>query len=75
MWNDPQTLPAGSRGATRKYKVWMRHRYNSCCNRLQELLAHPSFQVKVRLGVALPLSIHLQSSPQSRGFLFLGFCA
>nr|XP_020036818.1 nucleolar complex protein 4 homolog isoform X1 [Castor canadensis] len=39
-------LRTGSRGATRKYKVWMRHRYNSCCNRLQELLAHPSFQVK-----------------------------
>ncbi|XP_014400838.1 PREDICTED: nucleolar complex protein 4 homolog [Myotis brandtii] len=37
---------AGSQGATRKYKVWMRHRYQSCCNRLAELLAHPSFQVK-----------------------------
>ncbi|XP_043758094.1 nucleolar complex protein 4 homolog [Cervus elaphus] len=36
----------GSRGATRKYKVWMRHRYQSCCNRLGELLAHLSFQVK-----------------------------
>jgi len=24
----------------------MRHRYHSCCNRLQELLAHPSFEVK-----------------------------
>ncbi|XP_049625177.1 nucleolar complex protein 4 homolog isoform X1 [Suncus etruscus] len=37
---------AGSQGATRKYKVWMRHRYQSCCTRLGELLAHPSFQVK-----------------------------
>ncbi|XP_014442890.1 nucleolar complex protein 4 homolog isoform X3 [Tupaia chinensis] len=37
---------AGSQGATRKYKVWMRHRYHSCCRRLVELLAHPSFQVK-----------------------------
>nr|XP_045367691.1 nucleolar complex protein 4 homolog [Camelus bactrianus] len=37
---------AGSQGATRKYKVWMRHRYHSCCNSLGELLAHPSFQVK-----------------------------
>ncbi|XP_008061590.1 nucleolar complex protein 4 homolog [Carlito syrichta] len=37
---------AGSRGATYKYKVWMRHRYRSCCSRLGELLAHPSFQVK-----------------------------
>ncbi|XP_003792929.1 nucleolar complex protein 4 homolog [Otolemur garnettii] len=36
----------GSRGAMRKYKVWMRHRYHSCCNRLGELLAHFSFQVK-----------------------------
>lgn len=41
-----ETVMAGSQGATRKYKVWMRHRYQSCCNRLVELLAHPSFQVK-----------------------------
>uniref|UniRef100_A0A452QE23 Nucleolar complex associated 4 homolog n=1 Tax=Ursus americanus TaxID=9643 RepID=A0A452QE23_URSAM len=40
------TVMAGSQGATRKYKVWMRHRYRSCCNRLQELLTHPSFEVK-----------------------------
>ncbi|KAI2568757.1 nucleolar complex associated 4 homolog, partial [Homo sapiens] len=39
----------GSQGATRKYKVWMRHRYHSCCNRLGELLGHPSFQVKTLL--------------------------
>ncbi|XP_045147650.1 nucleolar complex protein 4 homolog, partial [Echinops telfairi] len=39
----------GSQGATHKYKVWMRHRYHSCCNRLGELLAHPSFQVQVSL--------------------------
>lgn len=44
-------LPTGSQGATRKYKVWMRHRYQSCCNRLVELLAHSSFQVKVSLRV------------------------
>ncbi|XP_045881987.1 nucleolar complex protein 4 homolog isoform X2 [Meles meles] len=37
---------AGSQGATRKYKVWMRHRYRSCLNRLQELLVHSSFEVK-----------------------------
>uniref|UniRef100_A0A8D2B3G4 Nucleolar complex associated 4 homolog n=1 Tax=Sciurus vulgaris TaxID=55149 RepID=A0A8D2B3G4_SCIVU len=37
---------AGSQGAMRKYKVWMRHRYCSCCNRLGELLVHPTFQVK-----------------------------
>uniref|UniRef100_A0A9L0I8V1 Nucleolar complex associated 4 homolog n=1 Tax=Equus asinus TaxID=9793 RepID=A0A9L0I8V1_EQUAS len=41
-----ETVMAGSQGATRKYKMWMRHRYHSCCNRLGELLAHPSFQVK-----------------------------
>ncbi|XP_035579924.1 nucleolar complex protein 4 homolog isoform X3 [Zalophus californianus] len=40
------SVMAGSQGATRKYKVWMRHRYHSCCNRLQELLAHASFEVK-----------------------------
>ncbi|XP_062942309.1 nucleolar complex protein 4 homolog isoform X2 [Cynocephalus volans] len=37
---------AGSRGAMRKYRVWMRHRYHGCCNCLGELLTHPSFQVK-----------------------------
>uniref|UniRef100_F6YAP3 Nucleolar complex associated 4 homolog n=1 Tax=Equus caballus TaxID=9796 RepID=F6YAP3_HORSE len=41
-----ETVMAGSQGATRKYKMWMRHRYHSCCNCLGELLAHPSFQVK-----------------------------
>ncbi|XP_039735136.1 nucleolar complex protein 4 homolog [Pteropus medius] len=40
-----EMVMAGSQGATRKYKVWMRHRYQSCCNRLAELLAHSSFQV------------------------------
>ncbi|CAH6778706.1 nucleolar complex protein 4 homolog [Phodopus roborovskii] len=40
------TVLAGSQEATHKYKVWMRHRYHSCCNRLEELLTHPSFQVK-----------------------------
>ncbi|XP_010602556.1 nucleolar complex protein 4 homolog [Fukomys damarensis] len=39
-------LEAGSHGATRKYKIWMRHRYHSCCNRLGELLAHPTFKIK-----------------------------
>ncbi|KAG8515027.1 Nucleolar complex protein 4 [Galemys pyrenaicus] len=41
-----ETVMAGSQGATRKYKVWMRHRYHSCCSRLGELLAHSSFKVK-----------------------------
>ncbi|XP_072809101.1 nucleolar complex protein 4 homolog [Vicugna pacos] len=41
-----EMVMAGSQGATRKYKVWMRHRYHSCCNSLRELLAHSSFQVK-----------------------------
>ncbi|XP_054450410.1 nucleolar complex protein 4 homolog [Pteronotus mesoamericanus] len=41
-----EAVMAGSQGATRKYKVWMRHRYQSCCNRLVELLSHPSFPVK-----------------------------
>uniref|UniRef100_A0A8C6QEY2 NOC4 like n=1 Tax=Nannospalax galili TaxID=1026970 RepID=A0A8C6QEY2_NANGA len=36
----------GSQEATHKYKVWMRHRYHSCCNCLVELLTHSSFQVK-----------------------------
>ncbi|XP_059533216.1 nucleolar complex protein 4 homolog [Myotis daubentonii] len=51
-----ETVMAGSQGATRKYKVWMRHRYQSCCNRLAELLAHPSFQVKeLALGTLMKL--------------------
>uniref|UniRef100_A0A8D0L6N2 Nucleolar complex associated 4 homolog n=1 Tax=Sphenodon punctatus TaxID=8508 RepID=A0A8D0L6N2_SPHPU len=29
-----------------KYKVWMRHRYNSCINCLVELMSHESFQVQ-----------------------------
>ncbi|XP_037367249.1 nucleolar complex protein 4 homolog [Talpa occidentalis] len=41
-----ETVMAGSQGATRKYRVWMRHRYHSCCGRLGELLSHSSFQVK-----------------------------
>ncbi|XP_004690703.1 PREDICTED: nucleolar complex protein 4 homolog, partial [Condylura cristata] len=41
-----ETVMAGSQGATRKYKVWMRHRYHSCCSRLGELLAHSPFEVK-----------------------------
>uniref|UniRef100_G3UIQ2 Nucleolar complex associated 4 homolog n=1 Tax=Loxodonta africana TaxID=9785 RepID=G3UIQ2_LOXAF len=49
-----EAVMTGSQGATRKYKVWMRHRYRSCCNRLGELLAHPSFQVKeVALGTLM----------------------
>ena len=58
VWADHPLLPAGSRGATLKYKVWMRHRYQSCCNRLGELLAHPSFQVKVSWGGWLCLLLH-----------------
>ena len=53
-------LPAGSQGATRKYKVWMRHRYHSCCNRLRELLAHSSFEVKVSGADCLEHSLHPQ---------------
>nr|XP_012635186.1 nucleolar complex protein 4 homolog [Microcebus murinus] len=41
-----ESVMAGSQGAVRKYKVWLRHRYHSCCNRLAELLAHSSFEVK-----------------------------
>lgn len=71
VWADhpaPLTPPAGSQGATRKYKMWMRHRYHSCCNCLGELLAHPSFQVKVSLGViglASSLCILHTPSPQT----------
>uniref|UniRef100_A0A5F8GNF1 Nucleolar complex associated 4 homolog n=1 Tax=Monodelphis domestica TaxID=13616 RepID=A0A5F8GNF1_MONDO len=43
---EEEATMAGSGGALRKYKVWMRHRYNSCCNRLAELLGHRSFKIK-----------------------------
>ncbi|XP_007426166.3 nucleolar complex protein 4 homolog, partial [Python bivittatus] len=32
--------------AETKYKIWMRHRYNSCTNCLGELMGHKSFPVK-----------------------------
>lgn len=69
VWADHPALLAGSQGATRKYKVWMRHRYHSCCNRLGELLAYPSFQVKVSLGCrpCLVSAPQPPGSPHSRG--------
>ena len=61
----PTTLlsASGSQGATRKYKVWMRHRYHSCCNRLRELLAHPSFEVKVSQVVGLASTLRVPCTP------------
>ncbi|KAM9194469.1 nucleolar complex protein 4 homolog isoform 2-T2 [Dugong dugon] len=50
-----EAVMTGSQGATHKYKVWMRHRYHSCRNRLGELLAHPSFQVKLVMEGLLSL--------------------
>ncbi|XP_060641650.2 nucleolar complex protein 4 homolog [Anolis sagrei] len=35
-----------SYSAEEKYKIWMRHRYNSCNNCLAQLMSHQSFQVK-----------------------------
>ncbi|KAJ7309709.1 hypothetical protein JRQ81_007770 [Phrynocephalus forsythii] len=35
-----------SYSAEEKYKIWMRHRYNSAVNCLAELMGHQSFQVK-----------------------------
>lgn len=53
---------AGSQGATYKYKVWMRHRYHSCCNRLEELLTHPSFHVKELALKALMKFVQLEGA-------------
>uniref|UniRef100_A0A670ZD34 CCAAT-binding factor domain-containing protein n=1 Tax=Pseudonaja textilis TaxID=8673 RepID=A0A670ZD34_PSETE len=36
----------GNYSAEEKYKIWMRHRYNSCTTCLGELMAHEAFQVK-----------------------------
>ncbi|ETE59883.1 Nucleolar complex protein 4-like protein, partial [Ophiophagus hannah] len=36
----------GNYSAEEKYKIWMRHRYNSCATCLGELMAHEAFQVK-----------------------------
>uniref|UniRef100_A0A8I3W3R5 Nucleolar complex associated 4 homolog n=1 Tax=Callithrix jacchus TaxID=9483 RepID=A0A8I3W3R5_CALJA len=66
----------GSRGAMRKYKVWMRHRYHSCCSRLGELLGHPSFQVKeLALGTLMKFvqleGVHPLEKPKWEGnYLF-----
>ncbi|KAL8180252.1 UNVERIFIED_CONTAM: Nucleolar complex protein 4 [Gekko kuhli] len=35
-----------SHSAEEKYKIWMRHRYNSCVNCLVELMGHESFRIK-----------------------------
>ncbi|XP_069861168.1 nucleolar complex protein 4 homolog [Dipodomys merriami] len=56
------TVRAGSQGAVCKYKVWMRHRYHSCCNRLQELLAHPAFQVKEQALRVLMTFVQLEGA-------------
>ncbi|XP_055971523.1 nucleolar complex protein 4 homolog isoform X2 [Sorex fumeus] len=53
---------AGSQGATRKYKVWMRHRYQSCCTRLGELLAHPAFEVKESALASLMKFVRLEGA-------------
>ncbi|XP_039327816.1 nucleolar complex protein 4 homolog isoform X1 [Saimiri boliviensis] len=71
-----EMVMTGSRGAMRKYKVWMRHRYHSCCNRLGELLGHPSFQVKeLALGTLMKLvqleGVHPLEKPRWEGnYLF-----
>ncbi|XP_069352835.1 nucleolar complex protein 4 homolog isoform X3 [Eulemur rufifrons] len=57
-----EMVMAGSRGAMRKYQVWMRHRYHSCCNRLGELLAHPSFQVKEQALSTLMKFVQLEGT-------------
>ncbi|KAL2767922.1 nucleolar complex protein 4-like protein [Daubentonia madagascariensis] len=71
-----EMVMAGSRGAMRKYKVWMRHRYHSCCNHLGELLAHSSFQVKeLALGTLMKFvqleGLHPLEKPKWEGnYLF-----
>lgn len=57
-----EMVMTGSRGAARKYKVWMRHRYHSCGNRLGELLGHPSFQVKELALSALMKFVQLEGA-------------
>uniref|UniRef100_A0A8C8S584 Nucleolar complex associated 4 homolog n=1 Tax=Pelusios castaneus TaxID=367368 RepID=A0A8C8S584_9SAUR len=43
---DPEPSLTDDYSAEDKYKIWMRHRYNSCVNCLAELMGHESFQVK-----------------------------
>ncbi|XP_055002648.1 nucleolar complex protein 4 homolog isoform X4 [Sorex araneus] len=57
-----EMVMAGPQGATRKYKVWMRHRYQSCCTRLGELLAHPSFEVKESALTSLMKFVRLEGA-------------
>ncbi|KAM5238809.1 nucleolar complex protein 4 homolog [Ctenodactylus gundi] len=56
------TVMAGTQGAVRKYRVWVRHRYHSCCNRLVELLAHPSFKVKEQALKTLMKFVQLEGA-------------
>ncbi|PIO41219.1 hypothetical protein AB205_0020160 [Aquarana catesbeiana] len=43
--SEDESLP-DSMGAEEKYKIWMRHRYNSCVSCLVDLLHHNSFQIQ-----------------------------
>ncbi|XP_053135039.1 nucleolar complex protein 4 homolog isoform X2 [Hemicordylus capensis] len=44
-----------------KYKIWMRHRYNSCLNCLGELMGHQSFQVKESAFCTLMKFVELEA--------------
>ncbi|XP_038618922.1 nucleolar complex protein 4 homolog [Tachyglossus aculeatus] len=41
-----EALVEGSCSAVIKYRMWMRHRYRSCCNSLSKLQSHHNFQIQ-----------------------------
>uniref|UniRef100_A0A452I4G7 CCAAT-binding factor domain-containing protein n=1 Tax=Gopherus agassizii TaxID=38772 RepID=A0A452I4G7_9SAUR len=57
---EEETSLAGNYNAEDKYKIWMRHRYNSCVNCLVELMGHESFQVKELSLVTLMKFVELE---------------
>ncbi|XP_060105182.1 nucleolar complex protein 4 homolog [Heteronotia binoei] len=58
--SEEETLPE-SYSAEEKYKIWMRHRYNSCVSCLVELMSHKSFQIKAASLCTLMKFVELEA--------------
>ncbi|XP_006640308.2 nucleolar complex protein 4 homolog [Lepisosteus oculatus] len=43
---EEETLVTANYSAEEKYKMWMRHRYNSCVEQLQDLMIHEAYRVR-----------------------------
>ncbi|XP_077164485.1 nucleolar complex protein 4 homolog [Paroedura picta] len=58
---EEESLPE-SYSAEEKYKIWMRHRYNSCVHCLSELMSHESFQIKEAALCTLMKFVELEAA-------------